>query len=148
MSKMTVRILVLLMLMCLAAAGPALAQGDAAVAAKINAGYDLLEQGKYAEARKVYEEVLKQHPDHPLALNNLAAISCEQGKYREALALLKRALPQAAGYKITLNRVCSVEGVCAAYRMSADNSGQENLEDVIKANIVMVSMAAGGRPGK
>lgn len=57
--------------MSLAAAGPALAQGDAALAAKINAGYDLLEQGKYAEARKVYEEVLQKQPDHPLALNKI-----------------------------------------------------------------------------
>ena len=148
MPQIALRILFFILGLSLAAAGPALAQGDAAVAARINAGYDLLEQGKYAEARKVYEEVLKQQPEHPLALNNLAAISCKQRKYDEALGLLKKALPQAGGYKITLNRVCSVEGVCAAYRMSTDNSGQENLEDVIKSNMVMVSMAAGGRPGK
>jgi tetratricopeptide (TPR) repeat protein len=148
MPKIAVKILFLFLGLSLAAAGPALAQGDAALAAKINAGYNLLEQGKYAQAQKVYEEVLKQHPDHPLALNNLAAIACKQRKYDQALALLKRALPKAGGYKITLNRVCNVEGVCAAYPMSKDNSGQENLEDVIKANILMVNMAAAGRPGK
>lgn len=148
MPKTAVKILLLLLGLSLAAAGLALAQGDAALAAKINAGYDLLEQGKYGEARKVYEEVLKQQPDHPLALNNLAAIACKQKKYDQALALLKRALPKAGGYKITLNRVCNVEGVCAAYRMGPDNAGQENLEDVIKGNILMVNMAAAGRPGK
>jgi Tfp pilus assembly protein PilF len=132
----------------LAIPGLALAQGEAAVVAKINAGYDLLEQGQYAQARKVYEEVLKQHPDHPLALNNLASIFCKEKKYGEALDLLKKALPRAGGYKITLNRVCNVEGVCAAYRLDKDNAGQENLEDVIKSNILMVNMAAAGRPGK
>jgi Tfp pilus assembly protein PilF len=91
---------------------------------------------------------LKQHPDQALALNNLASIFCKQKKYREAVALLQRALPKAGGYRITLNRVCNVEGVCAAYPMSKDNSGQENLEDVIKANIIMLNMAIAGRPGK
>ncbi len=148
MPKTIAKILLLFLGLSLAAAGPALAQGDAALAAKINAGYDLLEKGQYAQAQKVYEEVLKQHPDQPLALNNLASILCKEKKYPEALALLKRALPKAGGYKITLNRVCNVEGVCAAYPMSKDNSGQENLEDVIKSNILMVNMAAAGRPGK
>ncbi len=148
MPKTAVKILLLLLGLSLAVAGPVLAQGDAALAAKINAGYDLLEQGQYAQAQKVYEEILQKQPDHPLALNNLAAIACKQKKYDQALALLKRALPKAGGYKITLNRVCNVEGVCAAYRMGPDNSGQENLEDVIKANILMVNMAAAGRPGK
>ncbi|MHB8068455.1 MAG: tetratricopeptide repeat protein [Desulfobaccales bacterium] len=148
MKRSLIQFVILLPALLLTFCGPALSQGDAAVAAKINAGYDLLEQGKYAEARKVYEEVLQKQPDHPLALNNLAAISCKQGKYDEALALLKKALPKAGGYKVTLNRVCNVDGVCAAYRMDKDGSGQENLEDVIKSNMVMVSMAAGGRPGK
>jgi Tfp pilus assembly protein PilF len=148
MPKTVRNILLLLLGLSLAAAAPALAGSDAALAAKINAGYDLLEQGKYAQAQKVYEEVLKQHPDQALALNNLASIFCKQKKYREAVALLQRALPKAGGYRITLNRVCNVEGVCAAYPMSKDNSGQENLEDVIKANIIMLNMAIAGRPGK
>jgi len=148
MPKIAAKTLFLLLALSLLAAGPVPAQGDATVAAKINSGYDLLEQGKFAEAQKIYEEVLKQHPDQPLALNNLAAIACKQRQYNQALALLKRALPKAGGYKITLNRVCNVEGVCAAYPMDKDNAGQENLEDVIKANMVMVSMAAAGRPGK
>jgi Tfp pilus assembly protein PilF len=148
MPKTAVKILLLWLGLSLAVAGPGLAQGNAGLVAKINAGYDLLEKGQYAQAQKVYEEVLKQHPDHPLALNNLASIFCKQKKYAQALALLKRALPKAGGYRITLNRVCNVEGVCAAYPMSKDNSGQENLEDVIKANIIMLNMAAAGRPGK
>ncbi|MEW6659852.1 MAG: tetratricopeptide repeat protein [Thermodesulfobacteriota bacterium] len=140
--------MVIILALLLGIPGLAPAQGDSSLAAKINAGYVLLEMGKYGQAQKVYEEILKQHPDQPLALNNLAAIFCKQRQYDRALALLKRALPKAGGYKITLNRVCNVEGVCAAYPMDKDNLGQENLEDVIKANILMVSMAAAGRPGK
>ena len=148
MKRSIIRFVILMLALLLAVPSLAPAQGDAALASEINAGYVLLEMGKYDRAQKVYEEILKQHPDQPLALNNLASIFCKQKKYGEALALLKKALPKAGGYRITLNRVCNVEGVCAAYPMNKDNSGQENLEDVIKANILMVSMAAAGRPGK
>jgi tetratricopeptide (TPR) repeat protein len=129
----------------LATVAPAPAQGNADLAAQINAGYDLLEQGKFDQAQKVYEDILKKHADHPIALNNLAAISAKQGNYDQALAQLKRALPQAQGYKITLNRVCNVDGVCAAFRQSTDKFGEENLEDLIKSNILMVQMAAAGK---
>ena len=148
MPKAALKVLVLVWSGLLLAAAPVLAQpanGD--LAAQINAGYDLLEQGKFDQAQKVYAEILQKHPDHPIALNNLAAISCKQGKFKQALAQLNRALPQAQGYKITLNRVCNVDGVCAAFRQSTDNFGRENLEDLIKANILMVQMAAAS-PGK
>ena len=134
-----------LLTLLLALPGLALAQADGVLAQKINAGYDLLERGKFDQAQKIYEDILKKQPDHPIALNNLAAISCKQGKYAQALAQLNRALPQAKGYKITLNRVCNVDGVCAAFRQSTDNFGQENLEDLIKSNILMVNMAASER---
>jgi Tfp pilus assembly protein PilF len=137
-------------ILLLAIPGLALAQpGNTDLAQKINAGYDLLEQGKIDQARKVYEEILQKQPGHPIALNNLAAISCKQGKFDQALAQLNRALPQAKGYKITLNRVCNVDGVCAAFRQSTDRFGEDNLEDLIKSNILMVQMAAADRrPGK
>jgi tetratricopeptide (TPR) repeat protein len=150
MKKSVIQLTALLLALFLAAPGLAPAQqADADLAKKINAGYDLLEQGKFPQAQKLYEEVLQKHPDHPLALNNLAAIMCKQGNYDQALAHLKRALPQAKGYKITLNRVCNVQGVCAAYRMSDTRSGQDPLEDLIKLNILMINMTvAERRPGK
>jgi tetratricopeptide (TPR) repeat protein len=145
MPKVALKVLVLVCSGLLLAAAPVLAQpAKAGLAAQINAGYDLLEQGKFDQAQKIYEEILQQHPDHPIALNNLAAIRCKQGKHDQALALLNRALPKARGYKVTLNRVCGVEGVCAAYRISTDRFGQDNLEDLIKSNILMVQMAAAG----
>ena len=149
MQKPAIKALVLSLALLLAHSGLALAQPVADLAGQINAGYDLLDQGKFDQAQQVYEKILQSQPDHPIALNNLAAISCKQGKYDQALAQLNRALPQAKGYKITLNRVCSVDGVCAAYRMSTDRFGQDNLEDLIKSNILMVQMAATGpKPGK
>lgn len=146
MPKVVIKIAVLALGLLLVTAGHLLAQpAKANLAAMINTGYDLLEKGKFDQAQKIYEEILKQQPDHPIALNNLAAISCKQGKYDQALAQLNRALPQAKGYKITLNRVCNVDGVCAAFRQSTDKFGEENLEDLIKSNILMVQMAAAGK---
>jgi len=135
-----------LALLLAAHSGFALAQVDVALAGQINTGYDLLEQGKFDQAQKIYEEILKKQHDHPIALNNLAAILSKQGKYDQALAQLNRALPKAKDYKITLNRLCNIDGVCAAFRQSTDKFGQENLEDLIKSNILMVQMAAAGRP--
>jgi Tfp pilus assembly protein PilF len=145
MREPALKVLILTMSLLLAAVLPALGQAGGDLPGKINAGYDLLEQGKYDQAQKIYEAILKQQPDHPIALNNLAAIACKQGKFGQALAQLNRALPQAKGYKITLNRVCNVDGVCAAFRQSTDKFGQENLEDLIKSNILMVQMAAANR---
>jgi Tfp pilus assembly protein PilF len=138
----------ILLALSLAAPGLILAQGQTGVAAKLNAGYDLLEQGKFEPARKVFEEVLRQEPGHPLALNNLAAILVKQGKYDQALAFLKQALPRAKGFKVALNRVCNVDGVCAACRLNEEQFGTEDLEGVVKSNILMVEMARSSRPGK
>jgi tetratricopeptide (TPR) repeat protein len=145
MHKVHVKAVICALGLVLLAAGVALAQADGDLVQKINAGYEFLEQGKYDQAQKIYTEILQKYPDHPIALNNLAAISCQQGKFDQALAQLQRALPKARGYKITLNRVCSVDGVCAAFRQSTDNFGQDNLEDLIKSNILMVQMVAAGK---
>jgi tetratricopeptide (TPR) repeat protein len=122
-------------------------QDQGEVARVLNEGFDLLEQGKTEQAQKVYEECLKKNPGQPLALNNLGAIKCKQGRYDQALVYLKQALPGAKGYKVTLNRVCNVDGVCAAYRMSAGQFGSEDLEAVIKSNILMLEMARSSSRG-
>ena len=111
----------------------------------MNGGYELLEQGKFDQAQKIFEAVLRQDPDHPLALNNLAAIMVKQGKFDQALAFLKRALPRSRGFKVALNRVCSIDGVCAACRLGEEQFGLEDLERVVKSNILMVEMARSSR---
>jgi tetratricopeptide (TPR) repeat protein len=139
-------IAILVALSCL---GPGLvwAQGQGELAGTLNAGFDLLEQGKIDQAQKVYEGVLRRDPGQPLALNNMAAILVKQGKYDQALAYLKRALPRAKGSKVAINRVCNVEGVCAAAHLGAGQFGSEDLEKVIKGNILMLEIARSSRPG-
>ena len=139
----------IVILAALSLMGPALsgAQNRDEVAGMLDAGFSLLEQGKVDHAQKVYEEILQKDPGQPLALNNLAAIMVKQAKYGQALAYLKQALGRASGYRVTLNRVCDVDGVCAAYRLSQDKFGSEDLAGVIKTNILMVEMARSSRRG-
>jgi Tfp pilus assembly protein PilF len=148
MNRKTRRFTAILVALCLMAPGLVGAQGQAEVAGKLNSGYDLLEQGKFDQAQKSFEEVLRQDPGHPLALNNLAAILVKQGKYDQALASLKQALPRSKGFKVALNRVCNVDGVCAACRLGEEKFGTEDLEGVVKSNILMVGMARASRPEK
>ena len=148
MNRKARRFTAILVALSLMAPGLVGAQGQAGVAERLNSGYDLLEQGKFDQAQKVYDAVLRQDPAHPLALNNLAAILVKQGKYDQALACLKRALPRSRGFKVALNRVCNVDGVCAACRLGAENFGTEDLEGVVKSNILMVGLARSSRPQK
>jgi tetratricopeptide (TPR) repeat protein len=123
-------------------AGPALAQMDRGIVQMLNTGYDLLEQKKYDQAQRLYEETLRQHPGNPLALNNLAAIMSKKGQYDQALAYLRQALPRAEGFKVRVERVCDVDSVCTAYRLSDEVMGTEDLADLIKINMNMVGIAA------
>ena len=100
--------------------------------------YDLLEAGKLAEAKQIYEEILEKHPNNPLALNNLGAIYVREQDYQRALNCLERALPRAQDYKMLVNRVCDVDGVCLAFRPTAVEYGNHDLEPLIAANIEMV----------
>jgi len=145
MKRKARRFTAILVALSLIAPGLGWAQDQAGIAGRLNAGYDLLEQGKFAEAQKVFEEVLRQDPGHPLALNNLAALLVKQGKYDQAAACLKQALPRARGFKVALNRVCNVDGVCAACRVGEEQFGTEDLEGVVKSNLLMVEMARSSR---
>jgi tetratricopeptide (TPR) repeat protein len=148
MNRKARRFTAILVALSLMAPGLGWAQDQAGVAGKLNAGYDLLEQGKFDQAQKVFEEVIRQDPGHPLALNNLAAIMVKQGQFDQALAYLKRALPRSRGFKVALNRVCNVDGVCAACRLGEEKFGTEDLEGVVKSNILMAEMARSARPAK
>ncbi len=142
MQRVVPKLLAIFLSLILGNAGPALAQMDSSVVKMLNSGYDLLEQGKYDQAQKLYEEMLRQHPGNPLALNNLAAIMSKKGQYDQALAYLKQALPRAEGLKVRVERVCDLDAVCTAYRLSDDVMGTEELVDLIKINMNMVGIAA------
>ena len=110
--------------------------------------YDLLEAGKVDEAQKIYEQVLKEDPGNPLALNNLGAIMVKKGKDAEALSFLQQALPKAKGYKVKVNRVCALNGVCLAFRPLQEVYGNQDLEPLIKLNIQMVKGKMAATPEK
>jgi tetratricopeptide (TPR) repeat protein len=146
MNRMARRLMLLLIVLGLLVPGLSRAQSQSELAQKLNRGYDLLEQGKIDQAQKIYEEILRQDPGQPLALNNLAAIKVKQGNYDQAIRYLKQALVRAKGQQVTFNRVCDVNGVCAACRMSEDQFGSDDLEGVIKVNLMMVQMARSAGP--
>ncbi len=110
--------------------------------------YDLLEAGQVDEAQKIYEQVLKEDPGNPLALNNLGAIMVKKGKDQEALSFLQQALPKAKGYKLKVNRVCVLNGVCLAFRPLQEVYGNQDLEPLIKLNIQMVKAKMAAPPAK
>jgi Tfp pilus assembly protein PilF len=141
------RLIVILVALSLFGPGSGWAQDQGEVARMLNSGFDLLEQGNYQQAQKLYEEVLKKDPTHPLALNNLGAIMVKQGKYDPALDYLRRALPRAKGFKVAIDRVCNVDSVCAACRMSERQLGSEDLDGVVRSNILMVEMAKSSKRG-
>jgi tetratricopeptide (TPR) repeat protein len=117
MFKPALKCMAILLVLACCLAGPALAQSENDLAARLNAGYEMLEKGELDRARQLYEEMLRQYPGNPVALNNLAAILARQGKYEEALRLLTEALDRARGY-----RVFWWTG-CATWRASARRCG-------------------------
>lgn len=110
--------------------------------------YDLLEAGKLAEAKKVFEDILAKYPDNPLALNNLGAIYVKEQDYPQALKYLERALSKARGYKVLVNRVCDVDRICLAFRPGAVEYGTQDLEPLIALNIDMVKARIACQKGK
>jgi tetratricopeptide (TPR) repeat protein len=148
MNRKARRFIAILVALCCLGPGLGWAQVQSELARTLNRGFDLMEQGKFDQAQKIYAGVLRQDPGQPLALNNMAAILVKQGKYDQALAYLKRALPRAKGFKVAINRVCNVEGVCAAAHLGKSKFGSEDLQTVIKGNILMLEIAQSSRPGK
>jgi tetratricopeptide (TPR) repeat protein len=140
MNQKARRLIVILVAFSFVGPGVGWAQ-DSDVVRLLKTGFDLLEQGNYSQAQKVYEELLKKDPTQPLALNNLGAIMVKQGKYDQALDYLRRALPRAKGFKVAIDRVCNVDSVCAACRISEKQFGSEDLDRVVRTNILMVEMA-------
>lgn len=55
-------------------------------------GYALYQQGRSADAARIYTAILVDHPQHINALNNLAVIYSEQHRLTEAEELLHRSL--------------------------------------------------------
>jgi Flp pilus assembly protein TadD len=118
--------------------GAVLAQGDGKLMQRLVESYDLLEAGQLDRAKAVYQEILKQSPGNPLALNNLAYIMVKEKKFPEALKYLEQALPRAKGYKVRINRVCEADGICLAFRPAQEVYGEQDLAPLVQLNIEMV----------
>ena len=138
MQRQSWQIVVMVVTLGLALAGPVWAQADAGLTKMLVESYDLLEAGKLAEAQKIYEQILKQDPGNPLALNNLAAIKVKENKFPEALAYLSQALDRAPGYKIKVNRVCDMQGLCLAFRPLEAVYGNQDLAPLVQLNLNLV----------
>ena len=138
MKRKTWQTVLMMAALVLVLAGPAWAQANADLTRMLVKSYDLLEAGQLAQAQKIYEEILKQDPGNPLALNNLGALKVKENKFREALALLSQALPRAQGYKIKVNKVCDVQGLCLAFRPLEAVYGNQDLAPLVKFNLSLV----------
>jgi tetratricopeptide (TPR) repeat protein len=123
------------------------AQKPGDLTSKLIKSYDLLEAGQLDQAKEIYHKILQEHPDNPLALNNLAAILVKQKDYQRAMNYLEKALPRAKDYKVMVNKVCEVEGICLAFRPLAVEYGDQELEPLIRLNMEMLQgkVAAAGK---
>ncbi|MGH6727021.1 MAG: tetratricopeptide repeat protein [Pseudolabrys sp.] len=71
---------------------PSNANVDAAVDAKFRQGVRLHQNAKYAEAARVYQDLLRQDPNHFDALHLLGVIALQTGKFLQSVELLTKAL--------------------------------------------------------
>jgi tetratricopeptide (TPR) repeat protein len=112
--------------------------------------FDMIEKKQYGKALKVLDDVLQKEPGNPLALNNKAAVMVQMKKFDKADTYLNEALPRARGYMVQVNRVCTVGGICQAFRPVAGQTGNQDLEPLIKMNLDMVKqmMSAEPLPGR
>jgi predicted Zn-dependent protease len=138
MQRQSWQIVVMVAALSLALVGPVRGQADAGLTKMLVESYDLLEAGKLAEAQKIFEQVLKQDPGNPLALNNLGAIKVKENKLPEALAYLSQAQDRARGYKIKVNRVCDMQGLCLAFRPMEAVYGSQNMLALVQMNLSLV----------
>jgi len=91
-------------------------------------------------AEKLLDQVLKEDPGNPIALNNMAAIKIEQGKLDKADTLLGQALESLKKKPclVRLNRVCDVKQICVAIEPVKMGEGNQDLEPMVKFNKEMV----------
>jgi tetratricopeptide (TPR) repeat protein len=72
---------------------PASAQLSSPIAeAKFQQGWALQQQGKFADAERIYEDILRLQPNHPGALTLLGAVCLQTGRTDRGIALIRKAL--------------------------------------------------------
>jgi tetratricopeptide (TPR) repeat protein len=73
-----------------------IAAGGSSARVSLNLGQLYASRGEYARAEKIFREILRSIPDHPIAKSNLANALFRQGKKEEAEALFASATAAAA----------------------------------------------------
>lgn len=124
---------------------PVQIKGD--IESMLSRGYCLFIAGKYKEAQKEFENVLKKDPGNPVALNDLAAVMVKQNKLDKADTYLKEALPRAKGYQMLVNRVCGVQDICLAIEPYKVGGGNQDLGELVQFNLNMVEAKMAAQKG-
>ena len=153
MKRMALKVTVLLLVLTFGV-GAAFAQGicppakiTGDVESMLSRGYCLFIAGKYKEAEKEFENVLKKDPGNPVALNDLAAVMVKKNKLDKADSYLKEAMPRAQGYKMLVNRVCGVQDICLAVEPYKVGTGNQDLGELVKMNLNMVEAKMAAQKG-
>ena len=152
MKRTSIKILCLVLALVLCGVGMAFAAkakkaaGPMDVNAMLLKSYDLLEKGKFDDAQKMLDEILKKDPGNPLALNNLAAVMVKKKKFDKADTYLNQSLPRAKGYMVQINRVCQVGGICLAFKPVVGSTGNQELAPLVMLNIDMVKQYMSAEP--
>jgi tetratricopeptide (TPR) repeat protein len=141
MKDFAFKIIPILLVWLFCDAGLVLAQGDQGITKTLQSSYDLMGTGKFDQAQKVLEELLKRDPGNSFALNGLAVIMVKKGKNPQALDYLKQALVRAKGQRMTMDRPCDIGGLCIGLPVTESTPFSEDFEQIIKLNIVAVLIA-------
>jgi tetratricopeptide (TPR) repeat protein len=64
---------------------------------------------KFAEAERIYRQILTRHPDNVSAMRLWARLGIEQNRYAEAEVLLRRAVELAPGFSRAWTDLCKVQ---------------------------------------
>ncbi len=82
---------------------------------------ELEKEEKFAEAEKLYRQILTRHPDNVSAMRLWAQLGIREKRYSEAERLLQQAVQVAPGFSQALDNLCSVQ------------LQQEKFDDVIES---------------
>jgi predicted O-linked N-acetylglucosamine transferase (SPINDLY family) len=130
-------------------------QGPGAeLAIKLNQAFVLHQQGKLAEADRLYREVLTKAPNQPEALHFLGVLESQRGRYEQALALMDRAAKISPKNPAMLyNRANTLRdmgrledalaGYDAALRIKKDNVAALNNRGTVLSSLARYSEAIG-----
>ena len=89
---------------------------------------ELEKEEKFAEAEKLYRQILTRHPDNVSAMRLWAQLGIREKRYADAERLLQQAVQVAPGFSRALDNLCSVQ------------LAQEKFDDVIKSAKQLVKL--------